>query len=66
MKDLKKWFKSWTMNYSVLLAIAGAVQTNLEFLQLTQKQMGLAMILLAGVTAVLRAKTEVQPSLDKR
>lgn len=66
MKDLKKWFKSWTINYSVLLAIAGAVQANLEFLQLTQKQMGLAMIMLAGVTAVLRAKTEVQPSLDKR
>ena len=60
------WFKSWTINYAALLAIIGTVQANLEVLQLTQKQMGWAMIMLAAVTAVLRAKTEAQPTLDER
>lgn len=66
MSKLTKWFKSWTINYATVLTIVGIVQTNLEMLQLTPKHMGFGMIALGIITALLRAKTEKQASLDER
>ena len=66
MSKLTKWFKSWTINYATVLTIVGIVQTNLEMLQLTPKQMGFGMIILGAITTLLRVKTEKQASLDER
>ena len=66
MRKLFKWIKSWTINYATALTLVGIVQTNLEMLQLTPKQMGFGMIILGAITTLLRVKTEKQASLDER
>lgn len=54
-----KFLKSKTINFGLWLAIAGVVQANLEFLQLSPRAHGLAMMAIGIIIVVLRFKTAV-------
>lgn len=54
-EDMKSWYQSKTMWFSVLLAMLGALEANARIIP-TEWQ-GYVLIAVAGVSAVLRALT---------
>jgi len=59
MKSIKQWLKSWTINFGLLLEIAGVIQIYVDSLEY-----GLATTFVGIVIIGLRFKTN-QPLSDK-
>lgn len=59
MNSIKKMFKSWTINYGLLLVIAGSLQQNFDYLKsmVGEKNYGLLFVLVGILVVVLRFKT---------
>ena len=59
MSKLKKWMKSWTINYGLLLVILGSLQQNFDYLRklIGEENYGLAFVVIGVVVVVLRFKT---------
>lgn len=59
MNKIKQWLKSWTVNYGLLLVIAGSLQQNFDYLKtlVGEKNYGLLFVVVGIVVVVLRFKT---------
>ena len=57
--NIKKWMKSWTINYGLVLVILGSLQQNFDYLKtlIGEKNYGLAFVAIGIVVVVLRFKT---------
>lgn len=57
-KAIRKWYRSWTINFGVLLSVAGVIQLNLAMVQeQLGKHYGWVTIAIGVVVVLLRAKT---------
>lgn len=54
-EDMKSWYQSKTLWFSVLLAMLGALEANAQIIPAAWQ--GYVLIAVAGVSAVLRALT---------
>ena len=59
MSKLKKWMKSWTINYGLLLVILGSLQQKFDYLRklIGEENYGLSFVAVGVVVVVLRFKT---------